>query len=69
MRSACSRSSGRLFRADEDIPGGDVHKAIISYGLWQRRFGGDPGHHRPSRPHAADDVDDRRCDAGRLRLS
>jgi putative ABC transport system permease protein len=35
--------AGRLFRADEDIPGGDVHKAIISYGLWQRRFGGDAG--------------------------
>jgi putative ABC transport system permease protein len=31
---------GRLFRAEEDLPGGDVHKAIISHGLWQRRFGG-----------------------------
>ncbi len=31
---------GRLFRAEEDVPGGDVHKAIISYGLWHRRFGG-----------------------------
>ncbi len=31
---------GRLFHAEEDVPGGDVHKAIISYGLWQRRFGG-----------------------------
>lgn len=33
---------GRLFRPEEDIPGGDVHKALISHGLWQRRFGSDP---------------------------
>lgn len=32
---------GRLFLADEDRPGGDVHKALISHGLWQSRFGGD----------------------------
>jgi predicted permease len=31
---------GRLFRGDEDRPGGD-RVAIISYGFWQRRFGGD----------------------------
>ncbi len=33
---------GRLFLPDEDRPGGDVHKALISHGLWQSRFGGDP---------------------------
>ena len=31
---------GRLWRADEDIPGNRI--AIISYALWQRRFAGDP---------------------------
>ena len=34
---------GRGFLADEDRPGGDVHKAVLSYSLWQRRFHGDPG--------------------------
>jgi putative ABC transport system permease protein len=33
---------GRLFLPDEDRAGGDVHKAVISYGLWQSRFGGSP---------------------------
>jgi putative ABC transport system permease protein len=31
---------GRVFNEAEDRPGGD-RVAIISYGLWQRRFGGD----------------------------
>jgi hypothetical protein len=32
---------GRMFPPEEDRPGGDVHKAPISYRLWQDRFGGD----------------------------
>jgi putative ABC transport system permease protein len=31
---------GRVFGADEDVPGNDV--AMLSHALWQRRFSGDP---------------------------
>jgi putative ABC transport system permease protein len=33
---------GRTFLPDEDEPGRD-QSAVLSYGLWQRRFGSDPG--------------------------
>ncbi|MBC7897711.1 MAG: ABC transporter permease, partial [Cytophagaceae bacterium] len=33
---------GRAFLADEDRRGGDVKVAVLSNGLWQRRFGGAP---------------------------
>ena len=33
---------GRVFLPEEDRPGG-AHVALISHGLWVRRFGADPG--------------------------
>jgi putative ABC transport system permease protein len=33
---------GRSFTREEDLPNGP-HVALISYGLWRARFGGDPG--------------------------
>jgi len=33
---------GRLFTPEEDLEGGDVHKAILSYSFWQEHYGGDP---------------------------
>jgi predicted permease len=32
---------GRFFTATEDRPGGE-HVAVLTYGFWQRHFGGDP---------------------------
>ena len=40
-RSASPRSLGRVF-ADDEGPDGHDAVAVLSYGLWQRRFAGDP---------------------------
>ena len=34
--------SGRFFTEDEDVLGGNGHVAVLSYGFWQRQFGGNP---------------------------
>ena len=41
---------GRTFQAGEDQQGGPK-VTVLTYGFWQRRFGGDPERHRP---HAHD---------------
>jgi putative ABC transport system permease protein len=33
---------GRTLLPEEDRPGGDVHKAVLSDALWRSRYGGDP---------------------------
>ncbi|MFN2567519.1 MAG: ADOP family duplicated permease [Gemmatimonadaceae bacterium] len=38
-----STRHGRTFTADEDRPGGATRVVVLTDGLWQRRFGGDPG--------------------------
>ncbi len=35
-------AAGRIFAPDEDLPEAD-RAILLSYGLWQARFGGDPG--------------------------
>ena len=37
-----SPALGRDFRQDDNVPG-TAHVAILSHGLWRRRFGADPG--------------------------
>ena len=34
---------GRLITPEDDVPGADNHVAVLSYALWQRRFGADSG--------------------------
>jgi len=36
-------SMGREFLPQEDIPGGDVNKVILSHALWEKRFNADAG--------------------------
>jgi predicted permease len=34
---------GRTIRAEDDQPGGDNYVVVLSYAVWQSRFGADPG--------------------------
>lgn len=34
---------GRMIRAEDDAPGADNRVVVVSYALWQSRFGADPG--------------------------
>ncbi len=34
--------AGRTFLPEEDVPGGDQSVVVLSHGLWQSSFGGDP---------------------------
>ena len=57
---------GRTFTSEEDAPGHDV--AVISDGLWRRRFGARPRHHRPDGPHQRQAVRDHRRHAGGVQV-
>jgi len=39
---AVSPFMGRIFDESSDKPGGDLNKAVLSFGLWKNHFGGDP---------------------------
>jgi hypothetical protein len=58
---------GRLFLSEENRPGGDVQSDPERSAL-ARDVQRSPGHHRPNGAHASDHTDDRRRDAGRIRL-
>ena len=59
---------GRVFTPQEDVPNGPK-VAIIGYGLWQRRYGGDPVDGRPHDPDQRRALRGRRHHGRRLRAA
>ena len=69
--SSCCASPpalGRGFTPDEDTPGKN-NVIVLSHGMWQRRFGGDPPRARPVGHAQRRAGDDRRRDAAGILLS
>ena len=62
-----SAAHGRTFLESEDQPGEDV--AVLSYGLWQRRYGGDPNAVGRTTTLAPPPLHDRRHHAGIVPVS
>ena len=67
--SACPPLLGRTFTDDEERPGNESRKVVLSHGAWVRRFGQDPNVIWQDDDAGRRDAQDRRRDAARLSVS